>query len=100
MGDVAAVEQLVKKYQNLRSEIAKVIVGQEEVVNQILISVFSGGHSLLVGVPGLAKTLLIKTLYSIPQLSGQLHHRNVFFSTSFCRLFLLLLNSPIFICYS
>ncbi len=62
MSDVAAIEQLVKKYQNLRSEIAKVIVGQEEVVNQILISVFSGGHSLLIGVPGLAKTLMVNTI--------------------------------------
>jgi MoxR-like ATPase len=62
MSDVAAIEQLVKKYQNLRSEIAKVIVGQETVVNQILISVFSGGHSLLIGVPGLAKTLMVNTI--------------------------------------
>ena len=62
MSDFAAIEQLVKKYQNLRSEIAKVIVGQEEVVNQILISVFSGGHSLLIGVPGLAKTLMVNTI--------------------------------------
>ena len=62
MSDVAAIEQLVKKYQNLRSEIAKVIVGQEAVVNQILISVFSGGHSLLIGVPGLAKTLMVNTI--------------------------------------
>lgn len=62
MSDVAAIEQLVKKYQNLRSEIAKVIVGQEKVVNQILISVFSGGHSLLIGVPGLAKTLMVNTI--------------------------------------
>ncbi|OMP31299.1 MoxR family ATPase [Mangrovimonas sp. DI 80] len=62
MSDVAAVEQFVKKYKALKSEVAKVIVGQDEVVNQILISIFSGGHSLLVGVPGLAKTLMVNTI--------------------------------------
>ena len=62
MSDVAAVEQLVTKYQSLQKEIAKVIVGQDEVVNQILISIFSGGHSLLIGVPGLAKTLMVNTI--------------------------------------
>ncbi|MCF1191912.1 MoxR family ATPase [Mangrovimonas sp. AS39] len=62
MSDVAKVEQLVNKYKTLRSEIAKVIVGQEEVVNQILISIFSGGHALLIGVPGLAKTLMVNTI--------------------------------------
>jgi MoxR-like ATPase len=62
MSDVAAVEQFVKKYQELKKEIAKVIIGQDAVVNQILISVFSGGHSLLIGVPGLAKTLMVNTI--------------------------------------
>ncbi|WP_282136625.1 AAA family ATPase [Seonamhaeicola maritimus] len=62
MSDVAAVEQFVKKYRELKQEIAKVIVGQDEVVNQILISIFSGGHSLLIGVPGLAKTLMVNTI--------------------------------------
>ena len=62
MSDVAAVEQFVKKYKDLKTEIAKVIVGQDEVVNQILISIFSGGHSLLIGVPGLAKTLMVNTI--------------------------------------
>jgi len=62
MSDVAAVEQFVKKYQSLKTEIAKVIVGQDEVVNQILISIFSGGHALLIGVPGLAKTLMVNTI--------------------------------------
>lgn len=62
MSDVAAVQQFVKKYKNLKQEVAKVIVGQDDVVNQILISVFSGGHSLLVGVPGLAKTLMVNTI--------------------------------------
>lgn len=62
MADVAAIEQFVKKYKDLKAEIAKVIVGQEDVVNQILISIFSGGHSLLIGVPGLAKTLMVNTI--------------------------------------
>lgn len=62
MSDVAAIELFVKQYKDLKTEIAKVIVGQEEVVNQILISIFSGGHSLLIGVPGLAKTLMVNTI--------------------------------------
>ncbi|WP_047547062.1 AAA family ATPase [Psychroserpens sp. Hel_I_66] len=62
MSDVAAIEQFVKKYKALKTEVAKVIVGQDEVVNQILISIFSGGHSLLIGVPGLAKTLMVNTI--------------------------------------
>ncbi|MFH4964362.1 AAA family ATPase [Gaetbulibacter sp. M235] len=62
MSDVTAVEKFVKQYKDLKSEIAKVIVGQEEVVNQILISIFSGGHALLIGVPGLAKTLMVNTI--------------------------------------
>ncbi|MCB0450123.1 MAG: AAA family ATPase, partial [Confluentibacter sp.] len=62
MSDVAAIEQFVKRYKDLRTEIAKVIVGQDEVVNQVLISIFSGGHSLLIGVPGLAKTLMVNTI--------------------------------------
>lgn len=62
MSDVAAIERLVQKQKELKAEIAKVIVGQEEVVNQIVLSVFSGGHALLVGVPGLAKTLMVNTI--------------------------------------
>ncbi|WP_100614336.1 AAA family ATPase [Confluentibacter citreus] len=62
MSDVAAVKQFVEKYKELKKEIAKVIIGQDDVVNQILISVFSGGHSLLIGVPGLAKTLMVNTI--------------------------------------
>ena len=62
MSDVAAVEQFVNKYKSLKNEVAKVIVGQDEVVNQILISIFSGGHALLIGVPGLAKTLMVNTI--------------------------------------
>ena len=62
MSDVALVEKLVDKHGDLRKEIAKVIVGQDEVVNQILLSIFSGGHALLIGVPGLAKTLMVNTI--------------------------------------
>lgn len=62
MSDVAAVQQFVKKYNALKAEIAKIIVGQDDVVNQILISIFSGGHALLIGVPGLAKTLMVNTI--------------------------------------
>ncbi len=60
--DVAAVQRLVKKHSELKKEISKVIIGQEEVIDQILISVFSGGHALLIGVPGLAKTLMVNTI--------------------------------------
>ena len=62
MSDVAAINNLVQKRNELKLEIAKIIVGQDEVVDQILICIFSGGHALLIGVPGLAKTLLINTL--------------------------------------
>ncbi len=60
--DVEAVDALVKKYSLLKSEIAKVIVGQDEVVKNLLIAIFCKGHCLLVGVPGLAKTLMVNTL--------------------------------------
>jgi MoxR-like ATPase len=62
MSDVAAIQNLVQKRNELKQEIAKIIVGQEAVVDQILLCIFSGGHALLVGVPGLAKTLLVNTL--------------------------------------
>lgn len=62
MSDVAAIEQLVKKQKELKSEIAKIIIGQNEVVDEIVLSIFSGGHALLVGVPGLAKTLMVNTI--------------------------------------
>ena len=60
--DVDAIDALAQNYQVLKSEIAKVIVGQDDVVKNLLISIFSRGHCLLVGVPGLAKTLLVNTL--------------------------------------
>ena len=53
--DVEAVDALAQAYKNLTKEIGKVIVGQDEVVRAVIISLFSNGHSLLVGVPGLAK---------------------------------------------
>ena len=56
------IEAFVSKHKTLKKEIAKVIIGQNEVVSQILISIFSGGHSLLIGVPGLAKTLMVNTI--------------------------------------
>lgn len=62
MSDVAAVQRLVEKRNQLKTEISKIIVGQNEVIDQILLSIFSGGHALLVGVPGLAKTLMVNTI--------------------------------------
>ena len=63
--DVEAVDALAASYQSLKSEIGKVIVGQDEVVKTVIISLFSNGHSLLVGVPGLAKTLLVSTISEV-----------------------------------
>lgn len=63
--DVKAVDALAENYQRLRSEIGKIIIGQHEVVKSVLISLFSNGHSLLVGVPGLAKTLLVSTISEV-----------------------------------
>lgn len=60
--NVEAVDALRSAYERLTKEIGKVIVGQEEVVKEVLISIFSKGHCLLVGVPGLAKTLLVNTI--------------------------------------
>jgi len=60
--DTEAVEAFVLKYKELSTEIGKVIVGQEETIKNVLISIFSKGHCLLVGVPGLAKTLLVNTI--------------------------------------
>ena len=62
MSDVVAIHNLVQKRNELKKEIAKIIVGQDAVVDQILLCIFSGGHALLVGVPGLAKTLMVNTL--------------------------------------
>lgn len=62
MSDKEAIDKLVIHYQALKNEIHKVIIGQDEVVDQVLISIFSRAHCLLVGVPGLAKTLLVNTI--------------------------------------
>ncbi len=62
MQDKEQLDTLVERYAELRSEIAKVIVGQSEAVDSLLLTLFSGGHCLLLGVPGLAKTLMVSTL--------------------------------------
>lgn len=67
--DVEAVDALQLAYKQIRDEIAKVIVGQDDVVKSVLISIFSNGHCLLVGVPGLAKTLLVQTVAQVLDLS-------------------------------
>jgi MoxR-like ATPase len=69
MNDVQQVEQLSQRIAAVRKEVAKVIIGQDDVVEQLLISLFANGHCLLVGVPGLAKTLLIRTLAQTLDLS-------------------------------
>jgi MoxR-like ATPase len=69
MSDVAKVDALVGQYEQLKSEISKVIVGQDDVVKQVILSIFCKGHSLLVGVPGLAKTLLVNTIADVLGLS-------------------------------
>ena len=60
--DVAVVERLVTAYDRIQTQLARVIVGQEDVVEQVLTVLFAGGHCILEGVPGLAKTLLVSTL--------------------------------------
>jgi MoxR-like ATPase len=67
--DVEAADAIAASYQKLRKEISKVIIGQDETVRLLLTSIFSQGHCLLVGVPGLAKTLLVQTLASVLDLS-------------------------------
>src|SRR5476651_2362276 len=63
--DVEAADALRQAYQQITAEIGKVIIGQQEVVKFVLISIFSNGHCLLVGVPGLAKTLLVQTVAQV-----------------------------------
>ena len=63
--DVEAVDAFVAKYKTLNAEISKIIIGQDEVVKDVLISIFSKGHCLLIGVPGLAKTLLVNTIADV-----------------------------------
>ena len=70
--DVDAANAFVKKIDLLKSEISKKVIGQNKVIDQILISVFCKGHALLVGVPGLAKTLMINTIAECMGLVGDL----------------------------
>ena len=63
--DKIAADNLVLKVKELKKEISKVIIGQDEVVNGLIISILSNGHALLIGVPGLAKTLAISTLSKV-----------------------------------
>lgn len=67
--DVQAVDQLAQSYKNITQEIGKVIIGQDEVVRDVVNSIFCDGHCLLVGVPGLAKTLLVNTIAQVLDLS-------------------------------
>ncbi len=67
--DVEAVDALHLSYKTIRQEISQVIIGQDDVVKSVLISIFSNGHCLLVGVPGLAKTLLVQTVAQVLDLS-------------------------------
>ncbi|MFN2371323.1 MAG: AAA family ATPase [Candidatus Krumholzibacteriia bacterium] len=69
MDDTARIDDLRDTYRAMRAEIAKVIVGQEQVVEEMMIALFAGGHVLLEGVPGLAKTLLISSLARVMDLS-------------------------------
>ena len=66
-----AVEKLVESRARMEAELGKVIIGQKEVTEQLLISLFAGGHCLLTGAPGLAKTLLVRSIAQIFELSFQ-----------------------------
>ncbi len=68
MNDSEQVKHLHKKFSELKKEVAKVIVGHDEIIEQIFIAILSSGHCLLIGVPGLAKTLLVKTLADVLEL--------------------------------
>ncbi len=67
--EVEAADALHKKYKELKQEIGKVIIGQNEVVDAVLMSIFANGHTLLIGVPGLAKTLLVRTIADVLDLN-------------------------------
>src|SRR3954463_12199699 len=60
--DLASLEKLKSGYESIKAELGKVIIGQHEVIEQLLIAIFAQGHCLLEGVPGLAKTLMVSTL--------------------------------------
>lgn len=67
--EVEAVNALHQSYKNIKAEIGKVVIGQDEIIKSVLIAIFSNGHCLLVGVPGLAKTLLVQTVSSVLDLN-------------------------------
>jgi MoxR-like ATPase len=67
-GDVASIDQLRDLWQKMRLELAKVIIGQEEVIEQLLICILARGHALLMGVPGLAKTTIVNSLSQVMSL--------------------------------
>lgn len=67
--DIEKIRRLQQDYQNINNEIHKVIIGQQFVIDQVLVSLFCSGHSLIIGVPGLAKTMLVNTLANIIDLS-------------------------------
>lgn len=67
--DITAVDALHQSYKRIKAEIGKVVIGQDEIIKSVLISIFSNGHCLLVGVPGLAKTLLVQTVANVLDLN-------------------------------
>ncbi|MCX2495656.1 AAA family ATPase [Pedobacter sp. PF22-3] len=67
--EVEAVDALHQSFNNIKAEISKVVVGQDDIIKSVLIAIFSNGHCLLVGVPGLAKTLLVQTVASVLDLN-------------------------------
>ncbi len=67
--DIVAVDALHQTFKDIKNEIGKVVIGQDDVVKSVLISIFSNGHCLLVGVPGLAKTLLVQTIANVLELN-------------------------------
>lgn len=67
-GDVAAINKLRELYQSIRNEVARVIIGQEEVIEQLLMCILARGHALLMGVPGLAKTTIVNSLAQVMSL--------------------------------
>src|SRR5258708_30467285 len=67
--DLQAVQELSRVYESMRTELGKAVIGQSDVIEQVLTAMFCRGHCLLVGVPGLAKTLLVKTISDVLHLS-------------------------------
>lgn len=67
--DIKAVDALHKSFNEIKAEIGKVVIGQDDIIKSVLISIFSNGHCLLVGVPGLAKTLLVQTVANVMDLN-------------------------------